>query len=312
MIHDLKVMMRRIYHKNTVFGHFYKILSRGKARILSKIDDETYLKIKFKTSTGDDLNLKNPRTFNEKIQWLKLYYHAPLYTKLVDKYAVREYVEGKIGNQYLTDCYGVYLRFDDIDFNNLPDRFVIKCTHDCGSIVLCHSKSGLDYNKTRKKINTALSQNYYYQSREWPYKNVKPRIIVEEYLEDQNLKDLYDYKFFCFNGVPKALFVATGRQSGDMRIDFYDMNFNKLPFERGYPNSDKKLRKPANFDKMVELAQTLSAGIPFVRVDFYDIGERIVFGEMTFSPGGGMEVFKPKKWDYIWGSWISLPEKKVL
>ena len=280
--------------------------------MLSGVSDETYIRIKYKASTGERLNLNNPQTFNEKIQWLKIYYHNPLYTQLVDKYAVREYVESKIGKQYLTKCYGVFKSFDEIDLDQLPDRFVMKCTHDCGSAVLCKSKKDFNRDKVKRKLEEALLHNYYYQGREWPYKNVIPRIIVEEYLEDQKIADLYDYKVFCFNGLPKILFITSGRHSGDMRLDFYDLDFNKLPFERGYLNSKLEIKKPANFDLMIELASKLSHDIPFVRVDFYNIQGRIVFGEMTFSPGGGMETFKPKKWDYILGSWIKLPDEKVI
>lgn len=312
MIHRVKSKMRRLYHKNPYFGSLYKKASSIKATLLSKMNDELFLKIKFKTSTGESLDLNNPQSFNEKIQWLKLYNRIPLYTQLVDKYGVRDYVKEKIGEKYLTKCYGIYNHFEDIVFDDLPDKFVLKCTHDCGSVVLCDSNSRIDMVKVSKKLNSALARNYFYQGREWPYKNVEPRIIAEEYLEDQTTKDLYDYKFFCFNGVPKVLFIAIGRQAGNLQLNFYDMDFNKLPFERGYPNYDKKIPKPKNFKKMIELAAILSEGIPFVRVDFYDIEDRIVFGEMTFSPGGGMEVFKPKKWDYILGEWIELPANKVI
>lgn len=312
MIYIIKAKVRKLYHKNKYFGQLYKILSNYKAALLSKMDDESFIKKKYKASTGETLDLNNPRTFNEKIQWLKLYNHMPLYTQLVDKYNVRDYVKEKIGEEYLTKCYGVYLRFEDIDFDKLPNKFVIKCTHDCGSVVLCDSKSKIDKSKIGKKLNSALSRNYYYQGREWPYKNVIPRIIVEEYLEDHTTNDLYDYKFFCFNGVPKVLFVSIGRQAGNLQLNFYDLEFNKLPFERGYPNFDKRIPKPKNFEKMIELAAKLSEGIPFVRVDFYDFEDRIVFGEMTFSPGGGMEVFKPRKWDYVFGSWINLPNEKTI
>ena len=312
MIHIIKRKIRKLYHKYKYFGLFYQKLSRLKVDLLSKMSDESYVKIKYKTSTGEKLRLNNPRSFNEKLQWLKLYYHVPLYTQLVDKYSVREYVKEKIGEEYLTKCYGIYSRFEDIEFDKLPDKFVIKCTHDCGSVVLCDSKSKLDMRKIGRKLNTSLSHNYYYQSREWPYKNVIPRIIVEEYLEDRLTKDLNDYKFYCFNGVPKVFFISSGRKAGDLRLNYYDMKFHKLPFECDYPNFERKIEKPKNFEKMIELAAKLSIGIPFVRVDFYNIEGRIVFGEMTFFDSGGAAVFKPKKWNYILGKWIDLPAHKVL
>lgn len=312
MLHIIKTILKQYNHKSFVFSLIYQELSRVKAMALKGVDDETYLRVKFRVSTGERLNLRNPQTFNEKIQWLKLYNRNPLYTELVDKYTVRDYVEKKIGSQYLTKCYGVYSRFDEIDFDQLPDTFVIKCTHDCGSAIFCKSKKDFSISNAKRRINKALKQNYYYQGREWPYKNTIPRIIIEEYLGDNSKCSLYDYKFFCFDGIPKALFVASGRYSGDMRVDFFDIDFNKLPFERGYPNSDLDIEKPVNFDKMVELASALSEDIPFVRVDFYNIDGRVVFGELTFSPGGGMEVFRPKEWDYVFGSWIKLPKEKTI
>lgn len=312
MMHRIKNIMRILYDKNKFFGSLYTKASGIKAVLLSKLDDETYIKIKYKASTGQQLDLDNPQSFNEKIQWLKLYYHLPLYTQLVDKYSVRDYVKEKIGDKYLTRCYGVFLRFEDINFDKLPDRFVIKCTHDCGSVVLCDCKSKINKDKIRKKLSAALTRNYFYQGREWAYKNVIPRIIIEEYLDDHSTKDLYDYKFFCFNGIPKVLLVASGRNSNNLRMDFYDMDFQKLPFERGHHNSNLSMKKPEGFKKMIELAAKLSKDIPFVRVDFYDIEGRIVFGEMTLYPAGGMGVFKPKEWDYILGDWLVLPNNKVL
>lgn len=306
MISKAKTMMRHGMHKSVLFKKAYQILSRCKVALSMPLSDKTYIRWKYYTSTGRKLELKNPKRFNEKLQWLKLYNRDPLYTQLVDKFEVRSFVEQKIGREYLTNCYGVYDTFDDIPFKELPNSFVMKCTHDCGSIVICKDKAKLDFAAARKKLSNALKHNYFYQGREWPYKNVRPRIIVEEYLEDLDKGDLLDYKFFCFGGKSKLLFIVSGRQSTDMRLDFYDMEFQHMPFERGYPNSENGHEKPRQFELMIELAEKLSENIPFVRVDFYDIKDRVVFGEMTFFPGGGMEEFTPDEWDYKLGEWLPL------
>ena len=310
MNHKLKMKLRSYAKKNELFSKLYHKAARKKMEHFQELSDEDFLRRKFKENTGKELDLEHPQTFNEKLQWLKLYDHNPLYTQLVDKYRVRQYVAEKIGEEYLNDLYGVYEHFDDIDFNALPDQFVLKCNHDCGSIVICKDKQSFDFAAAKSKLEKALKRNYFYFGREWPYKNVKPLIVAEKYLENLNDRDLKDYKFFCFSGIPECLFIATDRATKDMRLDFYDMNFCHLPFERSYPNAAKKIEKPESFDEMKELAAKLSEGIPFVRVDFYEINEKPLFGEMTFYPGGGTDVFRPEKWDYIYGEMLRLPGKK--
>lgn len=278
------------------------------AKILS---DETHLKIRFKLKMGRRLDLENPQTFNEKLQWLKLYDRKPIYTTMVDKYAVKQYVAEQIGEEYIIPTLGVWDRFDDIDFDALPDQFVLKCTHDSGGLVICRDKSKLDMAAAKAKIEKFLKREYYWVHREWPYKNVKPRIIAEQYMEDSKTAELRDYKFFCFNGVVMALYVATERQQvgEEVKFDFFDPEFNYLPFRQGHLNAKTPPEKPENLEKMKRLAATLSKGIPHTRVDFYEVDGKVYFGEFTFYHMAGFSSFEPEEWDYTFGSWLQLPEK---
>lgn len=254
-------------------------------------------------------NLDNPQTFNEKLQWLKLYYQNSLYTKLVDKSQVKEYVASIIGHEYIIPTIGVWNRFDDIDYSKLPDQFVLKCTHDSGGLVICKDKKSLNLDFAKNKINKSLATNYYYLGYEWPYKNVKPRIIAEQYMEDSSTGEMSDYKFYVFNGRVRILKLATDRDvnTGEVNMDFYDMDFNHLPFRRGHPNSLKQLKKPSQFELMKSLAEKLAKDIPFVRVDFYEVNGNVYFGEMTFFPASGWVAFEPQDWDYKLGEWLKLP-----
>jgi hypothetical protein len=271
------------------------------------LSDKFALKLRYRVRFHRKLNLQNPISFNEKLQWLKLYDHNTLYTQLVDKYNVRRYVTDIIGEKYLIPLLGVYDNFEDIDFSILPNQFVLKCTHDSGGIVICTDKSKLDIKSTKKKINNCLKRNFYYIGREWPYKNVKPRIICEKYMKDESCTELKDYKFMCFNGQIKCSFVCLNRNSQTgLNVDFYDIDWNPMPFERHYPNSKTTIPKPQNYNKMIELARELSKDIPFVRVDFYEINRQVYFGELTFYPGSGFEEFTPDSYDYLLGSLIKL------
>lgn len=275
-----------------------------------KMSDEKYLKMMFKHMLGYELNLNNPQTFNEKLQWLKLYDRNPLYTQMVDKYEVRKYIAETIGEKYLIPLIGVWDKFEEIDFDILPNQFVLKCTHDSGGLVICKDKGKLDIGATKKKINKSLKRNYFYHSREWPYKNVKPRIICEMYMVDELCAELKDYKFMCFNGKVKCSFVCLNRNSpSGLNVDFYDMDWNPMPFERHYPSSGILIPKPKSFNKMVQFAERLSKDIRFVRVDFYEINGQLYFGELTFYPGAGFEEFTPEAYDYLLGSWIQLSNK---
>lgn len=270
--------------------------------------DKMYLKLKYYYYFRKRLNLKNPRTLNEKINWLKLNNRKPIYTKMVDKFEVKKIVSKIIGKNYVIPTIGVYDSFEEIDFNDLPDKFVMKCTHDSGGLVICKDKNRINITDAKRKIESCLKNEYYYHAREWPYKNVVPRIIIEEYMEDKKYKELRDYKFLCFNGVPKIMYVATNRQGdGDTYFDFYDSSYNHLPFTQGHPNAPVSPEKPKTFEKMKRLAEKLSKGIPFVRIDFYDVDGKLYFGEMTFSHLSGMMPFSPESWDLILGDLLVLP-----
>ena len=263
-------------------------------------DDERYLRRIFKARTGKSLDLGDPKTFNEKLQWLKLYDRKPIYTSMVDKYEAKKYVADIIGEEYIIPTLGVWDNFDDIDFDKLPDQFVLKCTHDSGGLVICRDKNKIDKDEAKKKIEKSLERNYYLSGREWPYKNVKRRIIAEKYMVDESGYELKDYKFFCFNGKVKSLFIARDRskQGEETKFDFFDENFNHLPFTNGHPNSEQSYFKPGKFDEMKQLAEILSKEIPHVRVDFYNINGQIYFGELTFYHWSGMVPFVPEEWDY--------------
>ena len=282
--------------------------------MLNWMPDKIFLKLMYKSRMGKSLNLDNPRSFSEKLQWLKLYDRKPWYSRLVDKYEVRSYIEETIGKEYLIPLYGVWDDPDEIDFDGLPDQFVLKCTHDSGSVIICQDKTKLDKNKAKKKLKRAQRFNFYYCSREWPYKNVKPRIIAEEYLCDSKHKDLVDYKFFCFSGVPTHCQAICGRNTYKT-MDFFDMDWHQQVFRRvsgqgkAYPLANEPIPQPTTFHTMKAAAEQLSKGIPFVRVDFYEVKGKMYFGEVTFYPASGFCAFEPDEWDDILGSWIQLPEK---
>lgn len=275
------------------------------------LPDSLYIKLRYFGAFYRFPNLKNPQTFNEKLQWIKLYDRKPEYTIMVDKYEVKKYVADLIGDEYIIPTFGVWKSFDDINFDELPDQFVLKCTHDSGGLVICRDKSTFNLNEARKKINNSLGTNYYFHSREWPYKDVEPRIIAEQYMEDAGTEELRDYKFFCFNGNARVMFVATQRQMEgcEVKFDFFDMEYNHLELKNGHPNAGVIPEKPHLFEKMKELACKLSQNIPHVRVDFYEVNGKIYFGEMTFFHFSGFVPFEPEKWDKTLGNWIILPKK---
>lgn len=288
-----------------------KFLVEGMAahKLLIWLPDKVYLKLIYRVNMRKPLNLKNPQTYNEKLQWLKLYNRRPEYTNLVDKYAVRDYVSKKIGTDYLIPLLGVWENVDKINFESLPEQFVLKCNHDSGGLIICKDKSSLDVQNAEKFLKKKLKRNYYWMSREWPYKNIKRKIIAEKYMVDESGYELKDYKFFCFDGECKAIFIASNR-GVDTRFDFFDREFNHLPFKNGHENADQPLKKPKILDEMIIIAEKLSVGIPQVRVDLYDVLGKIYFGEMTFFHWGGKKPFEPEEWDYTFGSWIKLPNKK--
>lgn len=304
MFHKFKQLIRLFFDSNFRFkcGNYFGVYK--------KISDEVFLKRLFRVWMGKELDLKNPLTFNEKLQWLKLFDRRAEYSMMVDKYLVKKFVSRIIGGEYVIPTFGVWKTFDDIDFDSLPNQFVLKCTHDSGGLVICRDKSEFDYVSAKIKIEKCLKKNFYYCMREWPYKNVEPRIIAEQYMEDSITSELRDYKFFCFDGVVKAMFVASDRQKegAETKFDFFDRDFNHLDLTNGHPNALVVPEKPTQYKKMLLLAESLSKGIPEVRVDLYEANGRVYFGEFTFFHWSGIVPFVPEKWDYEFGSWIKLPE----
>ena len=305
------------------------IVVLGKTNLGKFIPDRLYVKCMYKHSTGKNLNLKKPKGFNEKLQWLKLYYHRPEFTQMVDKYEVKRIVGNKIGSEYIIPTIGVWDHFDDINFDELPNQFVLKCTHDSAGVVIVRDKNSVDVNLAKRKLENSLKRNFYYSGREWAYKNVKPRIIAEKYMEESSLnkedisshdrvlnynsKELIDYKFFCFNGYPKFLYVSRSNfdvyGNKNSLISYLNLDWSKTEFYITHHKPfDFEISKPVRFNEMIEIAKKLSEGIPFVRVDLYCIDEKPYFSELTFYPGSGFWVFKPDSWETEIGSWINLPQ----
>lgn len=257
-------------------------------------------------------NLKNPKTFNEKLQWLKLHDRKPEYTVMVDKHLVKKYVADKIGEEYIIPTLGVWKKATDIDFDSLPDQFVLKWNHDSGSIVVCKDKNTLDRESAIKKLSGKETHNGFLYGREWPYKNIEPCIIAEQYLEDEETKELRDYKFYCFGGKPKFLYVSRGLGGDhkDAEISFYDLNWKKAAFQRGdFKAISVVPKKPERFDEMIQLASVLSENTPFLRVDLYEVNGKIYFSELTFFPCSGFMPFDPPEWDEKIGEMLILPNK---
>ena len=290
----------------------YKIfVYLGYKGMLNWMDDKTYLKLYYRAIVGKKLNLKNPKSFNEKLQWLKLYDRKPEYTKMVDKYEAKLYFAEKVGEEYIVPNYGVWNDFDEIDFDTLPNQFVLKCTHDCGGLVICRDKSKLDINAAREKISKCLKKQYFWGSREWPYKNVKPRIIAEKYMEN-NDRGLRDYKFYCFDGNVPYLYISEGLEDhATANISFLTTDWEKAPFGRlDYAPFEELPEKPEKLEEMIEIAKTLSKGHPFLRVDLYEVSGNIYFSELTFTPCGGTMPFTDEEWNNKLGDMIKIPGDK--
>lgn len=290
---------------------FLLVETLGYHGLLNWLDDKTYLRLLFRIHIGRNLDLENPKAFNDKLQWLKLNDHNPHYTRLVDKYEVKRIVAEQIGEEYIIKTLGVWDKVSDIDFSALPNQFVLKCTHDSGGVVICKNKEKFDEEKAKRKLKKCLKHNFYYGGREWPYKNVKPRIIAEEYIGSLSSKDVVDYKVMTFNGKAKCVFTCTKRFSQQgVHVTFFDNQWNRLNFSRHYPVDNEEIRKPLSLDKMIFLAETIAKDLNFARIDFYEIGGNPYFGEVTFFPGDGFEEFSPEEWDFKMGSWLELPIKK--
>ncbi len=281
----------------------------GSRGLLNWMKDETFLQLRYRAMMDRTPDLKNPRTYTEKIQWLKLHDRRPEYPPLADKSLVKEFVKNTIGEEYLIPTLVVWDKAEDIDFDILPDAFVLKCTHDSGGMLICRDKSRLDREQAIARMDTLLRKSFFSINREWVYKNITPRIIAEPYMEDSRTGELRDYKFFCFDGVPKLMFVASERQKPDTdtKFDFFDMDYNHLDLINGHPNAAVPPERPENFERMKILAAKLSRNIPHVRVDFYEVDGKVYFGELTFYHFSGSVPFQPESWDETIGSWLTLP-----
>lgn len=284
------------------------------ARVGKKWSDEKYIKALYRLGVGRKLNLQDPKRLSEKLQWLKLYNRQPFYTQLVDKYQVKKYVAEKIGKQHVVPLIGVWNRFDEIDFEKLPEQFVLKTTHDSGSVIVVKEKKNLDLVVTKEKLERSLQHDFYLGGREWPYKDVPRKIIAEQYIPSLGNVDSVEYKVTCMNGEVKFVTFCKGPAHTDLNLrtnDHFDKSFNRLPFYVYYKNSNEKYEKPKTWDEMIKLSEILSKDIPYLRVDFYNVDDTIYFGEFTFYTWAGFMKFVPDKWDEILGSWLVLPPKII-
>lgn len=289
----------------------YRVIINTAFGLYNNLPDEEFLKKYYRAVFHRELNLNDPKTFNEKLQWLKLYNRKPEYTVMVDKYKVRKYVADTIGEQYLIPLLGVWDDPEDIDFDALPEQFVLKCNHNSGlGMCICKDKSKLDIPKVKRDLKKGLEQDYFLTRREWPYKDVPRRIIAEKYMSDGFTEELKDYKFYCFNGVMQFVMINSDRNTAKpTKADYFDRDFNWLDFIWGYPHADTRPSKPNKYDEMIAVAEKLSNGLPHVRVDLYECNNQIYFGELTFFDGSGFDKIQPIEWDYKIGSMIQLPEK---
>lgn len=283
--------------------------------IAHTVPDSLYVRIKYFYHFHSWPDLSNPKTFNEKIQWLKLHDRRSEYTLMVDKFEAKRYVEKIVGSEYIIPTYGVWDNYEDIHFDKLPDQFVIKCTHDCGGQSICRSKKTFDYRAAKVKIESSLKNNYYWQEREWPYKNVKPRVLIEKYLEESSsegasVKGLTDYKFFCFSGTPQLLYISRGLENhATAEISFFDLEGKRLLFARSdYKPFSIDVKLPSNYKEMLETAEKIAKAVnnQFVRVDLYSVNNHVYFSEITLHPCGGLLPFCPESADYEVGNYLKL------
>ncbi|MGQ7595386.1 ATP-grasp fold amidoligase family protein [Streptococcus suis] len=302
--------MKRLLKVISNRGYRFKVLT--KLGFYNNLPDDVFLKRLYKFEMNKELNLDNPKTYNEKLQWLKINDRKPFYTDLADKYKVKNIVANAIGGKYIVPTLGIWDNVQDIDFEALPNQFVLKCTHDSGSVIICRNKAELDINKVKKTLDKALKGNFYYYSREWCYKNVQPRIIAEEYLEDlANTDDTVDYKFFFFNGRPEFIYISRGLEDhSTAQISFYDLEGQELDFCRDDYRRLGDFSLPKNYKEMREVAEKLYdiCNAPFVRIDLYSINGKIYFSEFTFYPASGFLPFSPKAADEKLGELLDLAQ----
>ena len=289
------------------------LIYMNSAHLLNPLPDETFLRLLWKARFGSELNLVNPETFNEKMQWLKLYDRDPLLTLMVDKHAVKAYVSPLIGEEHVIPTLGVWTSPDNIDFSALPDRFVLKCNHTSGEgLILCRDKTRLNREKAIRELKKAMKDDYYLTYREWPYKDVPRKIIAEPYMEDLpaaalGLDTLPVYKILCFEGEPRIIQTIQNDKTPHETIDYFDPDWKLLPFRQNYPNSTVPTARPKRLSEMLEIAEKLSSGFHFLRVDLYEINGEIYFSEFTFFSDAGFAPFEPEEWNRILGCWIYLP-----
>lgn len=305
-------MIKKIFNLITKPSYRFEVLDRR--GFYNSMDDEKYLKRKFKSVTGKELNIETPTTFNEKLQWLKLNNREDVYTVMADKVAARDFVAEKLGEEYLIPCIGVWDNADDIDFDKLPDKFVLKCNHNSGvGMCICKDKSKLDIEKVKNELKKGMAQDYYITNREWPYKNIPRKIIAEQFMEnkEEGIEGLRDYKFYCFDGNVDYLYISEGLDDHHTaKISFVTTDWKLADFKRtDYANFTNLPEKPKKFDEMLSIAKELSKGFPFLRVDLYEINGKIYFSEFTFFPCSGYMPFEPEEWDYKFGEFIKLPKK---
>lgn len=289
----------------------YRFLINDSMGIYNKLSDEDFLRKKYKNKMGKRLNLVEPKTFNEKLQWLKLNDRHPEYTMMVDKYLVRDYIKRIIGEEHLIPLLGVWESTDNIDFSALPNEFVLKCNHNSGlGMCICKDKSTLDIKQTKRELQKGMNQDYYLTGREWPYKNVQRRIIAEKFMIDYESAELIDYKIHNFNGEPRFILVCRDRyKDTGLTEDFYSAEWKRMDIKRpGCPNAKNELEKPEQLEKMLEFSRILAKDIPFLRTDFYVINKKIYFGELTFYPASGFTSFEPEIWDQKFGDWLDIKE----
>lgn len=319
MIYNLKNTVRSLSHKNKLISSIYKYANKYKVKFLSNVDDEKFAKLKYKENTGKELDLENPKTFNEKLWWLKIHNRDPLLTRCSDKVEVRDYVKEKGLEHILVPIYGIYETPDEINFNELPEKAFIKTNHGSGKNIIWDKHKNFNHKVFRKEFSNSLKDNYYYQSREWNYKNIQPRLIAEKMIVDDPGASLIDYRFLCFDGEVKLVFVDVetaaedGSHSPYAKRNVYDNEFNYLDIKVAREHFDKnKVLKPVNFDDMVKYAKILSEPFVFSRVDLYNVEGKIYFGEITFYPGGCTQLLEPEKYELELGSWINLQSKKIV
>ncbi len=286
------------------------MLCLEKLGLLDWMSDEKYIKRVYKLAFGRKLNLDNPQAFTEKINWYKLNYRTELMKKCADKYDVRDYVEKKIGKEYLNDCLGIWNSAEEIDFSTLPNKFVLKPTNGSGDVLICKDKAQLDIKKAKKTLSQNKKRHFSSKTREWAYYGLPYRIIGERYIESCDECQIKDYKFFCFNGVPQFLFVASERGTEHLKFDFFDMDWNWLPVTNEHEHN-KELKKPERFEEMIEICKKLSEDFPHVRVDLYEEEGRVFFGELTFYHFGGFTRFEPDEWDFKFGEYFDITKIKI-